>query len=205
MRLARCSFGRHLAVIAALACVAGCGSVTEGIVVLTADGGVFIGQVESADRGAVVIRDAEGALHAIDRDTIVSMGRAADAETRADAADEPDPSPPDGTNEPDPPPPAPVQTHREIVVPVGTVLRVALDQPVATATSVEGDAVYAHVTAPVQIEGIEVVSGRGRSDRHPRRGASAWGRRHPRTGGVRIWRSAPVPVGPTDGDRDQCH
>ena len=73
---------RAVTVLVALAFFAACGSGAEDIVVLTADGGVFVGQVESADGSRVVIRDAECSLHAIDRSTIVSMGQDATDDRR---------------------------------------------------------------------------------------------------------------------------
>jgi hypothetical protein len=50
--------------------------------------------------------------------------------------------------------PAPVDEFREITIPVGTTLTVSLDDAVGSATSHVDDAVHAHLTRPVSVDGV---------------------------------------------------
>ena len=55
-------------------------------------------------------------------------------------------------------PATPVEEFREITVPVGTTLTVSLDDAVGSATSHVDDAVHAHLTRPVSVDGFVAVA-----------------------------------------------
>lgn len=120
-----------------------CGGDPASLTVVMRDGTVVVGHVEGATSRAVMVRDADGVLHELVREDIVSM-----------ATGPPDEAAPGGdadTTRPRSP------AAREVTVAAGVVLKVMLDQPLLTTTGREGDAIEAHLMEAVTIDGIEVV------------------------------------------------